>query len=135
MSILRWKREERSVERGYYLKYKKAMGELVCIAKHLRANYLLSQLFNDLASWCGEIKKAASNAVHAHYDLFLHKDSNLSMAETCDHVKQSTINLIKQSSFAHGSKDEEVGTHFFLSIHFIHLLEGPHGQLQSSSHP
>ena len=45
MSILRWKREERSVERGYYLKYKKAMGELVCIAKHLRADYLLFSAF------------------------------------------------------------------------------------------
>ncbi|KIM52517.1 hypothetical protein SCLCIDRAFT_32584 [Scleroderma citrinum Foug A] len=48
MSVLRWKREEHLVEKGYYPKYRKAMGEL---------------LFDDLASWHGEIKKATSNAV------------------------------------------------------------------------
>ena len=34
MSILRWKREEHLVEKGYYPKYKKAMGELIHIVKH-----------------------------------------------------------------------------------------------------
>lgn len=33
MTILRWKRDKKAVEKGYYPKYKKAMGELVCIAK------------------------------------------------------------------------------------------------------
>lgn len=114
---------------------KKPWGNLYVLPNICVPITYFSQLFDDLASWRGEIKKAASNAVRAHYDLFPHKDSNLSKAETRDHVKQSATNLIKQSSFAHGSKDEEVCAHFFLSIHFIHLLEGPHGQLRSSSHP
>ena len=39
MSILRWKREECSVEKGYYFEYKKAMGELICIVKHPHIGY------------------------------------------------------------------------------------------------
>ena len=78
-----------------------------------------SQLFDDLASSCGEIKKAASNAIHAHYDLFPSKDSNLLKAQTCNHVKEITTELIKKSLFAHSSNDEKVHVQF-LSLDFIH---------------
>ena len=135
MTILKWKREEQLVEKGYYPKYKKAMGELVRIANiHALITHYF-QLFDDLASWRGKIKKAASNAVRAHYDLFPPKDSNFSKAQTCNHVKLATSELIKKSAFAHGSKDEEVRTHspprFISSI----SLEGSHRQFRSSSHP
>ena len=80
-----------------------------------------SQLFDDLASWRGEIKKAASNAVRAHYDLFPSKDSNFPKVQTRNHVKEIATELIKKSSFAHGSKDEEVRVQFLsLPLDFIH---------------
>ena len=80
-----------------------------------------SQLFDDLASWQCKIKKAASNAVHAHYNLFPSKDSNFSKVQTCSYVKEIATELIKKSSFAHGSKDEEVRVQFLsLPLNFIH---------------
>ena len=197
MTVVRWRRNKLSVEKGYYLEHKKVMGELVCISKYLCVGYAqvihkmallcpvseteekrlwarkfqlykqkktrennvtqkpqitwsslkgnswsnhwktitkdskrctntqsqqvthYSQLFDDLASSCGEIKKAASNAIHAHYDLFPSKDSNFLKAQTCNHVKEITTELIKKSLFAHSSNDEKVHVQF-LSLDFIH---------------
>ena len=84
----------------------------------LAINY--SQLFNNLASWHGKIKKVASNTVHAHYDLFPPKDSNFSKAQTHYYVKQATAELVKKSTFVHSSKDVEVHLFISPSIHFIH---------------
>ena len=80
-----------------------------------------SQLFDDLALWHGEIKKAASNAVCTHYDLFPSKDSNFSKVQTCSHMKEIATELVKKSSFAHSSKDKEVRVQFLslpLNIHY-----------------
>lgn len=45
MVVSKWSREERLVERGYYLEYKNAMGELVhwtSTVLHMNANHFSS---------------------------------------------------------------------------------------------
>ncbi|KAF8546483.1 hypothetical protein OG21DRAFT_1527798 [Imleria badia] len=92
MIINKWKKEGCTVEKGYYPKHKHDMCEL---------------LFEDLASWRSEIKKAATAIVHTHYKLFLPRDNQLSAAKNHKFVKHTADDWMKKPSFAHGGKDDE----------------------------
>ena len=76
-----------------------------------------SQLFDDLASWRGEIKKAASNTVRPFpfQGQQFFQGSNMQPRERNHHRTH------QETSFAHGSKDEEVHVQFLsLPLDFIH---------------
>ena len=50
MTVVRWRRNKLSVEKGYYLEHKKVMGELVCISKYLCVGY--AQVIHKMALLC-----------------------------------------------------------------------------------
>ena len=115
MVVSKWSREERTVEKGYYPKYKGAMGELVRHTSMVCTGITnFFQLFDDLASWRGELKKATSNVVRAHYELFPPQNANLTNVQVREYVKKAATELIMKSTFAHGNKDDEVCLFFFL---------------------
>ena len=84
----------------------------------------LYQLYEDLASWRGELKKAAIGVVRSHYNLFPPEDSQLSKAETRVYVKKKVDSLIKKSAFAHGEKDDDVFTHLHDTKSLSHRFQG-----------
>jgi len=65
-------------------------------------------LFQDLASWRGELKKAAANLVWAYYDISPPPGNYLSQVEMHRHMKRAAEDLIKKASFVHSGKDLEV---------------------------
>ncbi|KIJ60716.1 hypothetical protein HYDPIDRAFT_31937 [Hydnomerulius pinastri MD-312] len=70
-------------------------------------------LFEDLSSWCGEIRKAADQCVRTHYNLSPPNGSVLSKAQTCKFVQHAASTLIQKSAFAHGDKDTKGHTNNF----------------------
>lgn len=108
MTIQKWRHTQKTVVKGYYPKYKKEMCKLVRAPTQSTLLRWPSQLFEDLALWCGELKNAAASSVHTHYDIFPPMGTHLSKTETCQYVKHRAEALIKKSAFAHGGKDDEV---------------------------
>lgn len=96
------------------------------------------QLFDDLASWRGEFKKAAASLVRSRYDLFPPLGSRLSKTETRQHVKRAAEVLIKKSAFAHGGKDDEVLFYLPQTVHeftFDACFSGTYQQFWTCNNP
>ena len=111
MTIQKWRHTQKTVEKGYYPKYKKEMSKLVHALTQSTFLCWPSQLFEDLALWCGELKKVVASSVCTYYDIFPPMGTCLSKTETCQYVKCRGEALIKKSAFVHGGKDDVVRVH------------------------
>ncbi|KAH7902891.1 hypothetical protein BJ138DRAFT_1200163, partial [Hygrophoropsis aurantiaca] len=93
LMVVTWQRDGKRVEKGYWPKYKHEMAILI---------------YNDIASWRGELKKAAVIVVPPAYRRYLCPPSTVvGQAECRDYSKAGADQLIKKARFLRGPVDED----------------------------